>query len=96
MAPQVAAEAVPGLDARVDTFMDALTKAAPRSPEFAQQADNVRTMGDADIRKAAETSNRLLQTPVKALRRGRYRPGSAVGKTSSSCVARWRNSTPVP
>ena len=38
MAPQVAAEAIPGLDARVDTFMDALTKAAPRSPEFAQQA----------------------------------------------------------
>jgi len=81
MAPQVAAEAVPGLDARVDTFMDALTKAAPRSPEFAQQADNVRTMGDADIRKAAETSNRLLQTPVKALKEGGIAQGSAVGKT---------------
>ncbi|HPF75161.1 MAG TPA: toxic anion resistance protein [Phycicoccus elongatus] len=81
MAPQVAAEAIPGLDARVDTFMDALTKAAPRSPEFAQQADNVRTMGDADIRKAAETSNRLLQTPVKALKEGGIAQGSAVGKT---------------
>jgi len=81
MAPQVAAEAIPGLYARVDTFMDALTKAAPRSPEFAQQADNVRTMGDADIRKAAETSNRLLQTPVKALKEGGIAQGSAVGKT---------------
>ena len=81
MAPQVAVEAIPGLDARVDTFMDALTKAAPRSPEFAQQADNVRTMGDADIRKAAETSNRLLQTPVKALKEGGIAQGSAVGKT---------------
>ena len=81
MAPQVATEAIPGLDARVDTFMDALTKAAPRSPEFAQQADNVRTMGDADIRKAAETSNRLLQTPVKALKEGGIAQGSAVGKT---------------
>ena len=81
MAPQVAAEAIPGLDARVDTCMDALTKAAPRSPEFAQQADNVRTMGDADIRKAAETSNRLLQTPVKALKEGGIAQGSAVGKT---------------
>lgn len=81
MAPQVQAEAIPGLDARVDTFMDALTKAAPRSPEFAQQADNVRTMGDADIRKAAETSNRLLQTPVKALKEGGISQGSAVGKT---------------
>jgi uncharacterized protein YaaN involved in tellurite resistance len=81
MAPQVQAEAIPGLDARVDTFMDALTKAAPRSPEFAQQADNVRTMGDADIRRAAETSNRLLQTPVKALKEGGIAQGSAVGKT---------------
>lgn len=81
MAPQVPTEAIPGLDARVDTFMDALTKAAPRSPEFAQQADNVRTMGDADIRKAAETSNRLLQTPVKALKEGGLAAGSQVGKT---------------
>ena len=81
MAPQVPAEAIPGLDARVDTFMDALTKAAPRSPEFAKQADNVRTMGDADVRKAAETSNRLLQTPVKALKEGGLAQGSAVGKT---------------
>ncbi len=81
MAPQVPAEAIPGLDARVETFMDALTKAAPRSPEFAQQADNVRTMGDADIRRAAETSNRLLQTPVKALKEGGLAAGSAVGHT---------------
>ena len=69
MAPQVASEAIPGLDARVDAFMDSLTRAAPKSPEFAKQADNVRTMGDADVRRAAETSNRLLQQPVKALRR---------------------------
>ncbi len=81
MAPQVPVEAIPGLDARVETFMDALTKAAPKSPEFAKQADNVRTMGDADIRKAAETSNRLLQTPVKALKEGGLAQGSAVGKT---------------
>ena len=81
MAPQIQAEAVPGLDARVDAFMVALTTAAPKSPEFAQQADNVRTMGDADVRKAAETSNRLLQTPVKALKEGGLAEGSAVGKT---------------
>lgn len=81
MAPQVEAAAVPGLDAKVDGFMAALTSAAPRSPEFAAQADNVRTMGDADIRKAAETSNRLLQQPVKALKEGGLAQGSTVGKT---------------
>ena len=41
----------------------------------------MRTRGDADIRKAAETSNRLLQTPVKALKEGGIAQGSAVGKT---------------
>ncbi|EAP97887.1 hypothetical protein JNB_13023 [Janibacter sp. HTCC2649] len=81
MAPQVSAEAVPGLDAKVESFMDALTTAAPRSPEFAQQADNVRTMGDADIRRAAETSNRLLDKPVQALKEGALSQGSNVGKT---------------
>ncbi len=81
MAPPVTAEAVPALDAKVESFMDALTKAAPRSPEFAQQADNVRTMGDADIRRAAETSNRLLDKPVQALKEGALSQGSNVGKT---------------
>ncbi len=81
MAPQVATEAIPGLDARVDAFMDSLTKVAPKSPEFAKQADNVRTMGDADIRRAAETSNRLLSKPVKALKEGGLAEGSAVGTT---------------
>lgn len=81
MAPAVQADAVPALDARVDTFMQALTTAAPRSPEFAQQAEVVRTMGDADIRKAAETSNRLLQQPVRALKEGGLAEGSTVGKT---------------
>ena len=38
-------------------------------------------MGDADIRKAAETSNRLLQTPVKALQEGGLSQGSKVGRT---------------
>ena len=70
MAPAVPEEAMPALDAKVDEYMTALAKAQPASPEFSAQADNVRTMGDADIRKAAETSNRLLQTPVKALQEG--------------------------
>ena len=51
------------------------------SPEFAAQAENVRTMGDADIRKAAETSNRMLDKPVRALKEGGLAQGSAVGKT---------------
>ena len=35
IAPQVDPSQVPALDARVDGFLDALTKAQTRSPEFA-------------------------------------------------------------
>ncbi|WP_370288620.1 toxic anion resistance protein [Nocardioides sp.] len=81
MAPQVDAAQVPELDAKVDGFLAALTSATAGSPEFAAQAENVRTMGDADIRKAAETSNRMLEKPVTALKSGGIAEGSNVGKT---------------
>lgn len=81
MAPQVDAAQVPELDAKVDGFLAALTSATAGSPEFAAQAENVRTMGDADIRKAAETSNRMLDKPVTALKSGGISEGSTVGKT---------------
>jgi uncharacterized protein YaaN involved in tellurite resistance len=81
MAPQVSAEVVPELDAKVESFLDALAATATRSPEFAAQAETVRTMGDDDIRKAAETSNRMLDKPVTALREGGLSEGSTVGTT---------------
>ena len=81
MAPQVDPATVPALDSKVDGFVAALTSAATRSPEFAAQADNVRSMGDADIRRAAESSNRLLQAPVRALQEGGLAEGSQVGRT---------------
>ena len=81
MAPQVAPEMVPELDAKVDSFLAALSSQAVGSPEFAKQAENVRTMGDNDIRRAAETSNRMLQQPVRALKEGGISQGSTVGRT---------------
>ena len=81
MAPQVEASQVPVLDQKIDAFMQAITKAQVNSPEFSAQADAVRSMGDADIRKAAETSNRLLNTPVRAMKEGGISQGSKVGQT---------------
>jgi len=81
MAPQVDPRQLPALDDRVEGYLTALLKAQARSPEFARQADNVRTMGDADLRKAAETSERLLRTPVEALQEGGLSEGSTVGRT---------------
>lgn len=81
MAPKVDQDQVPALDAKVESFLSAMVNAETRSPEFAQQAEHVRSMGDADIRKAAEASNRLLEQPVKALNEGGISEGSSVGKT---------------
>jgi uncharacterized protein YaaN involved in tellurite resistance len=81
MAPQVDPATVPALDAKVDGFLDALGTAQTRSPQFTAQAENVRAMGDADIRRAAETSNRLLSAPVRALQEGGLAEGSTVGRT---------------
>jgi len=81
MAPQVEASQVPVLDEKVASFMEQIDKAETKSPEFSAQADAVRAMGDTDIRRAAETSNRLLTTPVRAMREGGLASGSTVGKT---------------
>jgi uncharacterized protein YaaN involved in tellurite resistance len=81
LAPAVDPAALPGLDSKVDTFLTSLMTAEPRSPEFAAKATDVRSMGDADIRHAAESSNRLLSSPVKALQSGGLAEGSTVGKT---------------
>jgi uncharacterized protein YaaN involved in tellurite resistance len=81
LAPAVEAAALPGLDAKVEGYLDALMQAEPRSPEFAAKATDVRTMGDTDIRRAAESSNRLLKSPVRALQEGGLAEGSQVGST---------------
>lgn len=81
LAPAVDPAAVAGLDSKVDTYLESLLAAKARSPEYAARADDVRSMGDAEMRRAAETSNRLLRTPVKALREGALAEGSKVGGT---------------
>ncbi|HEX2706226.1 MAG TPA: toxic anion resistance protein [Candidatus Lustribacter sp.] len=81
MAPAVPEAALPGLDSKVDSYLGQLLAAPAKSPEFEAKATDVRTMGDADIRRAAESSNRLLQSPVKALQEGGLSEGSKVGAT---------------
>ena len=81
MAPQVDPQALPALDKKVEDFVHGLTRTETRSPEFARKAADVRTMGDAEIRTAAETSNRLLKSPVRALQEGGVSKESKVGRT---------------
>jgi len=81
MAPQVPETALPGLDAKVDSYLTALMTAEPKSPSFEAKAADVRSMGDEDVRRAAESSNRLLRAPVKAMQEGGLDEGSRVSKT---------------
>lgn len=81
MAPAVDAAVLPHLDAKVEGFLTSLLSTAPHSPEFAAKAGDVRAMGDADIRHAAESSNRLLKSPVRAITEGGLASGSKVGTT---------------
>jgi uncharacterized protein YaaN involved in tellurite resistance len=74
----VDAAAVPGLDAKVSEYVDGILALDIHSPAFAAKANDVASMGDDDIRASAETSNHLLDTPVKALQKG---PGAQVAST---------------
>lgn len=81
VAPAVEAAQVPVLERKVADYLAALNAAEAKSPSFAAQADAVRSMGDVDVRRAAETSNRLLQTPVRAMKEGGLSQNSTVGQT---------------
>jgi uncharacterized protein YaaN involved in tellurite resistance len=81
MAPAVPEAALPGLDAKVESYVTSLLTAAPKSPQFEAKANDVRLMGDEDIRRAAESSNRLLKSPVRALQEGGLSEGGKIGKT---------------
>jgi uncharacterized protein YaaN involved in tellurite resistance len=61
-------KALPGLDQMVAAYAAALTSTDPKSPAFTAQADQIRTMGDDDIRKASSVSNRLLQKSANNMR----------------------------
>jgi len=73
--------ALPGLDQKVQDYVSSILSLEPRSPAFDAKADDIRTMGDADIRAAAETSNRLLQAPMRAMSKGDFTEGSKVSKS---------------
>jgi uncharacterized protein YaaN involved in tellurite resistance len=77
----IPAAALPGLDAKVNEFVDSIISLDVHSPEFTAKADDVRLMGDEEIRASAETSNKLLNSPVRALQKGPMNEGGKVANT---------------
>ena len=73
--------ALPALDQKVADYVDSIVALDVHSPAFSAKAGDVRAMGDDDIRAAAETSNRLLSAPVRAMQNGPLNSGSSVAKT---------------
>ncbi len=63
----IPAAALPALDQKVADYVDSVVVLDVHSPEFTAKADDVRTMGNDEIRASAETSNTLLKSPVRAM-----------------------------
>jgi uncharacterized protein YaaN involved in tellurite resistance len=72
---------LPALDTKVTEYVDSILALDIHSPAFAAKAGDVRAMGDDDIRAAADTSNRLLATPVRAMKAGPLHEGGKVADT---------------
>jgi uncharacterized protein YaaN involved in tellurite resistance len=72
---------LPGLDSKVSEYVASILALDVHSPAFAAKAGDVRSMGDDDIRAAADTSNRLLAAPVRAMKSGPLHEGSKVAST---------------
>lgn len=93
--PQQAATMMP-LDAakaeqlgkRAQDWVSSLEGLDPRAPEFGTKVRDVAAMGDADIRKASNVANRMLQRPLAALAaaQGRGEEGNATKKVSNSLL----------
>jgi uncharacterized protein YaaN involved in tellurite resistance len=75
--------ALPALDEKVAAYVESIVNLDVHSPAFAQKAADVRQMGDDDIKASADTSNRLLASPVRAMRQGPLTEG---GKVASSLM----------
>jgi len=77
----IPAAALPALDQKVAAYVDSVVMLDIHSPAFTAKADDVRMMGNDEIRASAETSNKLLQSPVRAMQKT-----SETGKVAGTLV----------
>lgn len=73
--------ALPALDEKVKDFVAGLAQIDPHTPAFGAKSEEIRTMGDDDIRAAADVSNRMLQSPLRRVERSGVDSGSKVSKS---------------
>ncbi|MDQ1752651.1 MAG: hypothetical protein QOE71_3707 [Pseudonocardiales bacterium] len=61
--------ALPSLDEKVAEYVDNIITLDVHSPAFTKKVDDVRALGNDEIRASSETSNKLLQSPVRAVQK---------------------------
>ena len=71
------------IDQAVASFVESLVTLDPHSPDFERKVQSVSQMGNQEIRRSAEVSNRFLDRPAAAMDRGPLGGGS---KVSTSLV----------
>jgi uncharacterized protein YaaN involved in tellurite resistance len=64
----------------VNTFIDSLAGLDPHSPEYQRKVQSVSQMGNQEVRRSAEVSNRFLDRPTQELQRGPLGQGSGVSQ----------------
>jgi uncharacterized protein YaaN involved in tellurite resistance len=74
-------ETVNSLNARVKEFVSAVLTLQPHSDEFKTKVANLHNLGVAEVRAAANVSNRMLQRPAQALNSGLFDDGAPISRT---------------
>jgi uncharacterized protein YaaN involved in tellurite resistance len=66
------------IETTVSAFVNSLAALDPRSPDYQKKVDSISGLGNQEIRRSAEVSNRFLDRPTGALARGPLGAGSTV------------------
>ena len=69
------------LDDKVAEFVDIVLRADVHSDGFTEKVNAIHTLGNADIRAAANVSNRMLERPVQAMEGGLFDESSSVSRS---------------
>jgi uncharacterized protein YaaN involved in tellurite resistance len=69
------------LDGKVAEFVDIVLRADVHSDSFTEKVNAIHTLGNADIRAAANVSNRMLERPVQAMEKGLFDESSSVSRS---------------
>ncbi|WP_377270492.1 toxic anion resistance protein [Peterkaempfera sp. SMS 1(5)a] len=75
------------MERRATAYVEGLAGLDARSPEFASRLGEIASLGSADIRAAAQQSNRMLERTVRSLSGG---PGSDAGARVSAGLVELR------